>query len=168
MTRLIKRYGSRKLYDTEESRYVSLEEIAQWIREGQEIRVVDNRTSADVTGQTLTQIISEEGRRNQGFLRTDLLHDLIRMGENAVSTGVEQIQTRVDNLLQAGVNRIGPVRRVRDEMTKLQERLAELEQTLGEIERERAARAESAPETTPEEAGEVSAPDAAAPETRSE
>ena len=60
---MVKRYGSRKLYDTEESRYVSLEEISAWIREGQEIRVIDNGTSEDVTAQTLTQVILEEGRR---------------------------------------------------------------------------------------------------------
>lgn len=137
MTRLIKRYGSRKLYDTEESRYVSLDEIATWIRQGQDIRVIDNKTSADVTTQTLTQIISEEGRKGGGFLSTDLLHDLIRAGEQAVSTSVEQIQTRVDTLLQASVNRLAPVRRVREEMTRLQDRLAELETTLADIETER-------------------------------
>ena len=54
MIRLIKRYGSRKLYDTEESRYVSLDELASWIRRGQEIRVIDNKSSEDVTAQTLT------------------------------------------------------------------------------------------------------------------
>ncbi|GAB4374744.1 MAG: hypothetical protein Kow0062_13040 [Acidobacteriota bacterium] len=137
MTRLIKRYGSRKLYDTEESRYVSLDEIASWIREGQEIKVVDNKTSADVTVQTLTQIISEEGRQGRSLLSTDLLHDLIRAGEQAVSSGVEQLQTRVDSLLKASVNRLAPVRRVREEMTRLQQRLAELETTLAEIERVR-------------------------------
>jgi polyhydroxyalkanoate synthesis repressor PhaR len=134
MTRLIKRYGSRKLYDTEESRYVSLEEIAAWIRAGQEIKVVDNRSAADVTAQTLTQIISEEGRKGQTFLTTEMLHDLIRMGEAAVSSGVEQIQVRVDRLLQASLDRLGPVRRVRDEMRRLQDRLLELERSLNEIE----------------------------------
>ena len=49
MIRLIKRYESRKLYDTEESRYVSLDEISTWIRSGQEVRVVDNATNNDVT-----------------------------------------------------------------------------------------------------------------------
>jgi polyhydroxyalkanoate synthesis repressor PhaR len=151
MTRLIKRYGSRKLYDTEESRYVSLDEIASWIREGQDIKVVDNKSSADVTAQTLTQIISEEGRKGRSFLTTDLLHDLIRTGEEAVSSGVEQIQNRVDTLLQAGVNRIGPVRRVREEMTRLQERLVELESTLAQIEQERLGDTED--ETPAKEAG---------------
>jgi len=55
MVRLIKRYGSRKLYDTEESRYVLLEDIAAWIRQGQEVRVIDNKSAEDVTAQTLTR-----------------------------------------------------------------------------------------------------------------
>jgi len=73
MIRLIKRYGSRKLYDTEESRYVSLDELAGWIRAGQQIRVIDNKTSDDVTSQTLTQIISEEGRKGTALLPNEML-----------------------------------------------------------------------------------------------
>lgn len=133
MIRLIKRYGSRKLYDTEESRYVSLEELAGWIRSGQHIRVIDNKTSDDVTPQTLTQIISEEGRRGTSLLPNDVLHDLIRIGEQAVTSGVEQIQTSVDRLVQASVDRIGPVRRAREEMARLRERLEELETSLASI-----------------------------------
>src|SRR3982750_502808 len=68
MIRLIKRYESRKLYDTEESRYVSLDEISGWIRQGQEVRVQDNATNNDVTSQTLTQIILDEGRKGTSFL----------------------------------------------------------------------------------------------------
>ena len=88
MVRLIKRYESRKLYDTEESRYVSLEDIAAWVRGGQEVRVVDNATAEDVTAQTLTQIILDEGRRGTSFLPSELLHELVRVGERAVTTGV--------------------------------------------------------------------------------
>ncbi len=137
MARLIKRYGSRKLYDTEESRYVSLEELAGWIRRGQEIEVIDNRTGEDVTSQTLTQIISEEGRRGVSILPNEVLHELIRFGEDAVSSGVEQIQNKVDRLMQASLDRLGPVRRAREEMARLRERLAELESSLAAIERER-------------------------------
>lgn len=133
MIRLIKRYGSRKLYDTEESRYVSLDELATWIRNGQQIRVIDNKTSDDVTAQTLTQIISEEGRRGTSLLPNDLLHDLIRAGEQAVTTGVEQLQTRMDRLVQASIDRIGPVRRAREEMARLRERLEDLESSLAAI-----------------------------------
>jgi polyhydroxyalkanoate synthesis repressor PhaR len=134
MIRLIKRYGSRKLYDTEESRYVSLDELAAWIRSGQQIRVIDNKTSDDVTAQTLTQIISEEGRKGTSLLPNDLLHDLIRAGEQAVTSGVEQLQNRMDRLVQASIDRIGPVRRAREEMGRLRERLEDLEASLAAIE----------------------------------
>ena len=137
MIRLIKRYGSRKLYDTEESRYVSLDELAGWIRSGQQIRVIDNKTSDDVTSQTLTQIISEEGRKGTALLPNELLHELIRIGEQAVSSGVEQLQTRMDRLVQASIDRIGPVRRAREEMARLRERLEDLESSLAAIDVER-------------------------------
>jgi polyhydroxyalkanoate synthesis repressor PhaR len=134
MIRLIKRYESRKLYDTEESRYVSLEEIATWVRNGQEVKVVDNATGGDVTSQTLTQIILDEGRKGTSFLPSELLHDLVRLGERAVSSGFEQMQTGVDRLVQASVDRFGPVRRVREEMTSLRTRLEQLESSLSELE----------------------------------
>jgi len=137
MIRLIKRYGSRKLYDTEESRYVALDELAGWIRNGQQIKVIDNKTSDDVTAQTLTQIISEEGRKGTSLLPNELLHDLIRAGEKAVSNGVEQLQHRMDRLVQASMDRIGPVRRAREEMGLLRERLEELEVSLAAFEGER-------------------------------
>jgi len=130
MIRLIKRYESRKLYDTEESRYVSLEEISGWVREGQEVKVIDNATSSDVTSQTLTQIILEEGKRGTSFLPSSLLHDLIRVGERAVSSGMEQVQQGVDRLVQASVDRLAPVRRAREEMSRLREQLEHLEASL--------------------------------------
>ncbi|HEX4498477.1 MAG TPA: polyhydroxyalkanoate synthesis regulator DNA-binding domain-containing protein [Thermoanaerobaculia bacterium] len=131
MIRLIKRYESRKLYDTEESRYVSLDEIATWVRQGQEVRVVDNGTNNDVTSQTLTQIILDEGRKGTSFLPSELLHDLVRIGERAVSNGMEQVQHGVDRL----IDRLGPVRKAREEMSSLRSRLEELEVSLAELER---------------------------------
>jgi polyhydroxyalkanoate synthesis repressor PhaR len=131
MIRLIKRYESRKLYDTEESRYVSLDEIATWVRQGQEVRVVDNATNNDVTSQTLTQIILDEGRKGTSFLPSELLHDLVRIGERAVSTGMEQVQHGVDRL----IDRLGPVRKAREEMQSLKTRLEELEVSLADLER---------------------------------
>jgi polyhydroxyalkanoate synthesis repressor PhaR len=144
MARLIKRYGSRKLYDTKESSYVSLEKIASWIREGQKIRVIDKKTSEDLTGQVLTHIISEEGRQGKTLLSIDLLHDLIRVGNKTVSDGVEHIQQKVDkvdrfvhkqvdNFVQSSLDQIGPVRRMREEMSSLRHRLEELESSLQAI-----------------------------------
>lgn len=134
MVRLIKRYESRKLYDTEESRYVSLEDVAAWVRGGQEVRVVDNATSEDVTQQTLTQIILDEGRKGTSFLPSELLHELVRIGERAMSSGVEQLQHGVDRVLKASVDRLAPVRRAREEMGLLRQRLEELESSLEALE----------------------------------
>jgi polyhydroxyalkanoate synthesis repressor PhaR len=137
--RLIKRYGSRKLYDTEESRYVSLEEIGDWVRRGQQVKVVDNTTSDDVTAQTLALVIVEEGRRGSSFFTSDLLHDLIRRGEQVFSTSVEQLQSGVDRALRASIDRIPPLRQVREETAHLRERLEALEASLAEIEADETA-----------------------------
>lgn len=147
MIRLIKRYESRKLYDTEESRYVSLDEIAGWIRQGQEVRVLDNASGGDVTSQTLTQIILDEGRRGTSFIPSDLLHELVRIGERAVTTGMEQVSQGVDKLVQVSIDRLAPVRRVREEMTGLRARLEQLEVSLAQLETEGGP---AAPSTKPE------------------
>ena len=150
MIRLIKRYGSRKLYDTEESRYVSLEEIGVWVRQGQEIRVVDNQTSEDVTAQTLTQVILDDGRKGTSFPPSELLHELIRRGEGLVSSGVDSLQQGVDKLLQASVDRLGPVKKMREETDLLRRRLEELEAALVKIDSRPSPPAETATEQTKE------------------
>ncbi len=82
--RLIKRYTNRKLYDTLESRYVTLEEIARLVREGEEVTVVDNETSEDLTAVTFAQIILEEERRKTNLISVPFLRKLIRSGEARV------------------------------------------------------------------------------------
>ncbi len=144
MIRLIKRYESRKLYDTEESRYVSLDEIAGWVRQGQEVKVVDNASGADVTSQTLTQIILDEGRKGTSFLPSELLHDLVRLGEKAVSNGFEQVSHGVDRLVQASIDRLAPVRRAREEMSSLRVRLEQLESSLADLERDETVASDNA------------------------
>ncbi len=131
--RIIKRYGSRKLYDARESRYVSLEEIGDWIRGGQEVRVLDNETSEDVTVLTLTQILSEDGKRGRAFLPSALLHDIIRVGGKAVTSGIEHLRTGVDKILRASFERLGPVSNLQEETVRLRKRLDELEASLAAL-----------------------------------
>ena len=64
--RTIKRYANRKLYDTRDSRYVTLDHIAAMVRAGDDVRVVDNTTRADLTTATLAQIIFEEEKKTPG------------------------------------------------------------------------------------------------------
>ncbi len=134
MIRVVKRYESRKLYDTEESRYVSLDEIAVWVRDGQEVQIIDNRSSQDVTAQTLTQIILEEGRNGRSSIPADVLRDLVRFGERTLTSGVEHVQQSMDKMVKASIDRLGPVRQAREEMTRLRSRLEELEESLAELE----------------------------------
>lgn len=141
MVRLIKRYGggSRKLYDTEESRYVSLDEIASWIRKGQELQVVDSASGEDVTSQTLAQVIYEDHKNGISFLPQEFLHDVIRRGHRVLANKVEQIQTGVDRLVRGSLDRLSPVTGVNEELDVLRQRLAQLEESLAELEAEPAA-----------------------------
>jgi polyhydroxyalkanoate synthesis repressor PhaR len=81
MAYVIKRYSNRKLYDTQESRYVTLDEIEELIRAGKEISVVDVSTGEDLTSVTLAQIILENERNRRAALPTAFLHQLIKHGE---------------------------------------------------------------------------------------
>lgn len=78
---LVKKYSNRRLYDTESSRYITLEELAERIREGADVRIVDAKTGADLTQATLVQLILE-GPSARG-LPTPLLVQLVRMGDDA-------------------------------------------------------------------------------------
>lgn len=86
----IKRYGNRKLYDTQQSRYVTLDEISQMVRRGEEIRVVDNRTKEDLTAVTLTQIILEEQKNKNNILPLALCKNLIREGGDCLSDWLQK------------------------------------------------------------------------------
>lgn len=127
MPRVIKRYDNRKLYDTEDKRYVSLSELAGLIRAGHDIQVVDNATESDITAQTLTKIISEEGARNLPLLQTDLLHELIRRGGKVVTGGAQQLLGSLDRALEVSLERLGFARDTRQELDRLKQRIAELE-----------------------------------------
>jgi polyhydroxyalkanoate synthesis repressor PhaR len=136
MVRLIRRYGggSRKLYDTEESRYVSLEELGGWVRQGQELRVVDSKTQEDVTAQTLAQIIYEGERHGGSMLSTHFFHEVIRRGGRALSVGVGEVQHRLDGLVRSSAKRLPPVRRARNELDQLRQGLAALDRSLSHLE----------------------------------
>ena len=74
---VIKKYGNRRLYDTAGSRYVNLDDLAQHVRAGREVRVVDAKTGQDLTRVTLTQIITEDAKDKPTGLPLELLRQLI-------------------------------------------------------------------------------------------
>src|SRR5258706_13670059 len=95
--RLIKRYGNRKLYDTLESRYITLEEIARLVRSGSDVKVIDNENGDDLTTITFAQIILEEEKRRSSLLSLGLLRELIKNGEETLAT----LRSSVDKGIEA-------------------------------------------------------------------
>lgn len=83
--KLIKRYSNRKLYDTERSSYVTLEEISHMVREGAELRIVDNKSGEDITSVTLAQIVFEQEKKDKRTLPMQALRDMIRSPSDFIS-----------------------------------------------------------------------------------
>ena len=93
-TRIIKRYANRKLYDTQRSRYVTLDQIAGMIRAGEDVKIVDNTSKEDLTALTLTQILFEEEKKG-GFLPLAALRNIIQSGGASISNIATQAQEKV-------------------------------------------------------------------------
>jgi polyhydroxyalkanoate synthesis repressor PhaR len=83
--RMIKRYSNRKLYDTRDSRYVTLQQIGEMVRAGEEVRIIDNQSKEDKTEVTLALIISEDLKTQQSNVPLGTLRNLIKGGEQWVN-----------------------------------------------------------------------------------
>ena len=75
---VIKRYASRRLYNSETSNYVTLQEIAEFIRAGREVRIIDRKTGDDLTRQYLVQIIAEHESNGEEVLPLNVLMEVVR------------------------------------------------------------------------------------------
>lgn len=81
----IKKYSNRRLYDTEKNAYVTLQEVADLIKEGRQVEVVDAQSGEYVTSFILTQIVLEEAKKKNLLLPVPLLHLIIRYGETTLN-----------------------------------------------------------------------------------
>lgn len=112
---VIKRYANRKLYDTDSKRYVTLEDLAEFIRQGEDVRVVDHVSGEDLTSVTLLQVVFEEEKKIGGLLPQVFLTRLIRTGGDTLNTlrsrlvamdpfqmVDEEIRRRVQTLVEQG------------------------------------------------------------------
>jgi polyhydroxyalkanoate synthesis repressor PhaR len=86
MTIIIKRYPNRKLYDTTDKSYITLDRVADLIRQGADIQVVDFATGEDLTAVTLTQILFEQEKKRSGFLPRPLLTGLVKAGGQTIES----------------------------------------------------------------------------------
>jgi polyhydroxyalkanoate synthesis repressor PhaR len=104
--KVIKRYTNRKLYDTVESRYVTLDEIAEMIKGGTEVKIIDNRSKEDLTSVTLAQIIFEEEKK-QSQMPLALLREIIRHpGESFQAFLQKEVQPRVASIREEAEQRL--------------------------------------------------------------
>ncbi len=87
-TRIIKRYANRKLYDTVESRYVTLQQIAELVRLGEDVKIIDNTSKEDLTNVTLAQIIYEEEKKGESEVRKSSLLTFIQDGRDRLMTSL--------------------------------------------------------------------------------
>lgn len=79
---VFKKYANRRLYNTEKSEYVTLKEVADLVRQGHRVEVIDAKTKEDVTAFILTQIVLEEAKQNNTLLPVPILHMIIQYGDN--------------------------------------------------------------------------------------
>ena len=99
---LIKRYASRRLYNTESSDYVTLDDIAGFIREGREVQIIDLKSGDDLTRQYLLQIIAEHESRGENVLPVDVLTDLVRSYASQATSVVPQFLAASFEMLRDG------------------------------------------------------------------
>jgi len=98
---VLKKYSNRRLYNASSSEYVTLQEVAELVRGGATVEVVDARSKEDVTALILTQIILEETRQNNFLLPVPLLHTIIQYGDNLLLEFFENyLEKSIRNFLE--------------------------------------------------------------------
>ncbi len=103
---LIKRYASRRLYNTETSDYVTLDDIAGFIRDGRDVKIVDLKSGDDLTRQYLLQIIAEHESKGESVLPVDVLSDLVRSYMGGGTSIVPQFLQASFDMLRDGQSRM--------------------------------------------------------------
>jgi polyhydroxyalkanoate synthesis repressor PhaR len=146
--RVIKRYANRKLYDTRDSKYVTLDRIAELVRNGEEVRVLDNKSKKDLTKVTLAQIIYEEQKSGnatawsvqslRGFIQQGREKLVTTLKEGRVAKLVGRAEELGAEVYSAADDRVrgvletasGQLRQLQAEVLRLQARIEELETKL--------------------------------------
>tara|TARA_R110002096_G_scaffold51912_2_gene135410 strand:- start:6026 stop:6592 length:567 start_codon:yes stop_codon:yes gene_type:complete len=103
---LIKRYASRRLYNTETSDYVTLQDIAGFIRAGREVQIIDLKSGDDLTRQYLLQIVAEHESKGESVLPINVLTDLVRSYTGGMNSVVPQFLSASFDMLRDGQTKI--------------------------------------------------------------
>jgi polyhydroxyalkanoate synthesis repressor PhaR len=123
---LIKKYSNRRLYNTEESKYVKLEDLAELIRQGNDIRVIDTKTKEDITKQILAQIIMEEEKNKNDILPMSLFYKIIRANEDFIRDFFE-------NYLNSTLDSYLSYRQAMEEKLKEMQDISKLPLEIGDV-----------------------------------
>ncbi len=99
--RIIKRYANRKLYDMSESCYITHDEIAQLLQQGQDVRIIDNRTKEDLTQATLTQILFDKERRTRKQLPLPTLKGLFQQGGDFIQQQFDNLREEAEKVVKS-------------------------------------------------------------------
>lgn len=124
MTRIIKKYGNRKLYDTSQSKYVSLKHVKEVIRDGENVTIIERDTGKDITSEVLTKAILEDTEDKRDTITSGVLHNLIRWGSDTIDAGLSQVGK--------GLNKVLPIAGVQ-EISTLQSQIKELEKKVNQL-----------------------------------
>ncbi len=103
---LIKRYASRRLYNTETSDYVTLDDISQFIRDGRNVQIIDLKSGDDLTRQYLLQIIADHESRGENVLPTNVLNDLVRSYTTQATSVVPEFLAASFEMLRDGQSKV--------------------------------------------------------------
>lgn len=95
--RTIKRYSNRKLYDTEEKRYITLDQIAELVQDSVDIRVIDNQSGEDLTTVTMSQILVEQEKKSRGSIPKSFLTDLIQRSSSSLVDYLKRTVTHLND-----------------------------------------------------------------------
>lgn len=96
----LKKYSNRRLYDTETSKYVTLDDVGDMIRAGRRVTILEAKTGEDVTAFILTQILLEETRKRNILLPVSVLHQIIQFGDNVLGEFFDKyLQRAIQNYL---------------------------------------------------------------------
>jgi len=143
--KIIKRYQNRKLYDTQDSCYVVLEDIREMIKHGEDVQVIDNTTKEDLTSVTLAQIILEEEKKHKSLLPLGAFKEIIassgetlrdfvqRSGEN-IARDFGVVKEFVDKQIRPTLESVQSIPTVASEIRSLRSKIDQLEKKLKDYE----------------------------------
>ncbi|MEK6608289.1 MAG: polyhydroxyalkanoate synthesis regulator DNA-binding domain-containing protein [Myxococcota bacterium] len=134
--RVVKRYANRKLYDTRSSRYVTLDEIAGFIRAGEDVRIIDNDSKDDLTSVTLAQVLLGEEKR-QGFLPLETMRGLIQTSGESLHQIAGQLRDASGKVGERALQvfRRGDISGLQKDVETIEARLAEIEKRVAKLEK---------------------------------